>query len=39
MKVLKEFSGPTGQKQCILLEETQTFASFANFLLLGHTVL
>lgn len=39
MKVLQGLSGPTGQKQCILIEETQTFSSFENFLLLGNIVL
>lgn len=31
IKVLLGFSGPRGQKQCILIKETQTFASFSNF--------
>lgn len=39
MKVLQVFSGPTGQKQYILIDEIQTFVSFANFLLLRNAVL
>jgi len=39
MKVLQRFSGPTGQKQCIFIEETQSFTSFANFLLFENSVL